>query len=280
MKPKTSHGKSVSSAADDSRPYTMKWRSSSGVEARVITRKPLNFKCRSNATRAALLIIPIAVVFHSSGARADDARLKETLRTLTLRLRSAETERNNLLSDKAQFEQEKKTLTAKVDALTKQAAADKQQLDELTKKSDEQEKQLTDTKESLDKWKAAYDQLSTAAKKVDAERSKFASESIILKRRVDDRERKNLELYKLANEILTRYEKFGLGDALAAREPFTGIARVKLETLVQDYQDRIADNFVKPGTPGAAVATPTPPANKQKPNPASSPSGEKKAPDR
>ena len=225
------------------------------------------------------LALVTVVALLAPKADADDARLKETLRTLTLRLRSAETERNNLLSDNAQFEQEKKTLIAKVDVLTKQAAADKQQLDELTKKSDEQEKQFTDTKESLDKWKAAYDQLSAAAKKVDAERSKFANESIVLKRRVDDRERKNLELYKLANEILIRYEKFGLGDALAAREPFTGIARVKLETLVQDYQDRIADNFVKPGTPGAAVDNP--PANKQKPNPASSPSGEKKkTPDR
>jgi hypothetical protein len=45
-------------------------------------------------------------------ANADDARLKEMLRTLTLRLRSAETERNTLLSDKVQLEQEKKTLSA------------------------------------------------------------------------------------------------------------------------------------------------------------------------
>jgi len=182
----------------------------------------------------------------TANAQADDARLKETLRTLTLRLRSAETERNNLLSEKAEFEQEKKTLAAKVDALTKQAAADKQQLDELTKKSDEQEKELADTQDSLGKWKAAYDQLNTAAKKVESERARFAGESVILKRKLDDRERKNLELFKLGNEILTRYEKFGLGDALAAREPFTGIARAKLETLVQDYQDKLADNFVKP----------------------------------
>src|ERR1700719_5314348 len=208
----------------------------------------------------ALITIPF---LPGPNATADDARLKETLRTLTLRLRSAETERNSLLSDKAQYEQEKKTLTAKVDALTKQAAANKQQLDELTKKSDEQDKELADTKDALGKWKAAHDQLSTAAKKIESERAKFASESVILKRKLDDRERKNLELFKLANEILTRYEKFGLGDAVAAREPFTGIARVKLETLVQDYQDRIADKFVKPGTPGAAVDNP--PANKQKP---------------
>jgi chromosome segregation ATPase len=175
-------------------------------------------------------------------ANADDARLKQVLQTLTGRLRAAETERNNLLSDKAQLEQEKKTLTGKVDALNKQVAADKAQLDTLEAK----QKELDDTKESLAKWKAAYQQIETAAQKSEAERAKLASESIVLKRKVEDRERKNLELYKTANEVLTRYEKFGLGDALTAKEPFTGITRVKLENQVQDYQDKIADQRVKP----------------------------------
>jgi chromosome segregation ATPase len=177
-------------------------------------------------------------------ANADDARLKQMLQTLTGRLRSAETERNTLLSDKAQLEQEKKTLTAKVDALNKQVAEDKAKLDTLEAK----QKELDDTKESLAKWKAAYEQIQTAAQKAEAERAKVASESIILKRKVEDRERKNLELYKTANEVLTRYEKFGLGDSLAAKEPFTGITRVKLENQVQDYQDKIADNRAKPET--------------------------------
>ena len=191
-----------------------------------------------------LILIVIASLFVAH-ARADDARLKQTLQVLTQRLRSAETERNNLLSEKAQFDQEKKALTAKVDGLTKQAAADKEQLDLLTKKTDAQEKELTDTKEALAKWKVAFDQLTTDAKKSESERVRLAGENVLLQRKVEDRERKNLELWRLGNEILTRYEKFGLGDALAAREPFTGISRVKLENLVQDYKDKIDDQRVK-----------------------------------
>ena len=195
-------------------------------------------------TLSRLLTVGIAVSLVTT-ASADDARLKEMLRTLTGRLRSAETERNTLLSDKAQLEQEKKTLSSKVDALNKQVAADKAQLDTLEAK----QKELDDTKESLGKWKAAYEQIQTAVQKSEAERAKLASESIILKRKVEDRERKNLELYKTANEVLTRYEKFGLGEAVSAREPFTGITRVKLQNQVQDYEDKIADNKVKPDEP-------------------------------
>lgn len=187
--------------------------------------------------------VSIAVVsLFVATANADDARLKEMFRTLTLRLRSAETERNTLLGDKVQLEQEKKTLSAKVDALNKQVAEDKAKFDLM----DAKQKELDDTKLSLAKWKTAYEQIQIAAQKSEAERAKLASESIILKRKVEDRERKNLELFKTANEILTRYEKFGLGEALTAKEPFTGITRVKLENQVQDYQDKIADQRVKP----------------------------------
>jgi chromosome segregation ATPase len=195
--------------------------------------------------RSLVVFTVICLLFAGNARAAEDARLKEMLRNLTLRLRSAETERNNLLSDKAQFEQEKKTLTEKVDAMTKQAAADKAQIDTLTSKAGDQEKELLETKESLGKWKTAYEQLVATAQKSEAARVKLAGESIVLKRKLEDRERKNTELFKLGNEILTRYEKFGLGDALAAREPFTGLARVKLENLVQDYQDKIADQKVK-----------------------------------
>jgi uncharacterized lipoprotein YehR (DUF1307 family) len=212
-------------------------------------------------TKTHLLVLTIVVGWLCAApAKADDARLKQMLQTLTGRLRAAETERNTLLSDKAQLEQEKKTLTGKVDALNKQAAEDKVKLEAL----DAKQKELDDTKESLAKWKAAYEQIQTAAQKSEAERAKFASESIILKRKVDDRERKNLELYKTANEILTRYEKFGLGEALSAKEPFTGITRVKLENQVQDYEDKIADQKVKPEEAAKQPAKTEQPARKEK----------------
>lgn len=185
-----------------------------------------------------LLLAPAA-------SRADDDRVKETLRTLTLRVRTAETEEASLQADKAQLEQDKQALVDKTDALTKQADADKATIANLTSKTAEQEAAINQMKDSLAKWKAAYEQINASAQKLKAERDKAVSENIIAQRLVSDRETKNLELYRLANEILTRYEKFGLGDALAAREPFTGITRTKLENLVQDYSDKIADARVR-----------------------------------
>ena len=52
-------------------------------------------------------------------------------------------------------------------------------------------------------------------------------------------------MFRTANEILTRYERFGLGEALAAKEPFVGVTRVKLENLIQEYEDKLVDERIK-----------------------------------
>jgi hypothetical protein len=62
---------------------------------------------------------------------------------------------------------------------------------------------------------------------------------------VADQRTRNAAMFQTANEILTRYERFGLGEALAAKEPFVGVTRVKLENQVQDYEDKLAAERIK-----------------------------------
>lgn len=165
-------------------------------------------------------------------------RMRETLKNTALQLRAAETERATLQASQAELEQKNKTLTAQAEALTKQlAAAEKAAADNTG--------EATRLREALDKWRAAYEQSVEVGRTKEAERGKLAGEVISLKRVVADQKRKNAEMFRIGNEILTRYEKFGLGDALAAKEPFTGIARVKLEHLVQDYSDGLVDQRIK-----------------------------------
>ena len=176
---------------------------------------------------------------------AQDTRTQAAMRNMTARLRAAETERDTLQAAKVQSDLEKKNLTDRLDALTKQATADSEALKIAKAQLTERETENAQMKDLLQKLQQSQTQAVDVAKKVEAERVKLAAEVIELRRKVADREIKNLALYKLANEILHRYERFGLGDALAAKEPFTGVSRVKLENLVQDYQDKIADQLAK-----------------------------------
>ena len=51
---------------------------------------------------------------------------------------------------------------------------------------------------------------------------------------------KNRELADIGEAIIVDYEKMDLGKRVAAREPLTGLYRVKLENKLQEFRDQIA----------------------------------------
>ena len=91
----------------------------------------------------------------------------------------------------------------------------------------------------MENWKSGYQKAAEVARTKEDERAKLAAEIVVFKRTIADRETKNIALFNTANEILTRFENYALGKALGAREPFISTTRVKVENLVQGYQDQI-----------------------------------------
>lgn len=51
--------------------------------------------------------------------------------------------------------------------------------------------------------------------------------------------RKNLELYQANLDLLDRYQAKGVWDAMLQREAVTGLRRVEIENLVEDYRRRL-----------------------------------------
>ena len=213
-------------------------------------------------TALSLLVSPL---YAADAPTPAEAKLRENLRATMLQLRTAESERAALQAAQAEMEEKGKALAEQVATMEKQVAADKEAAEkastELKTKVDERDREIGDLRLSLDKWKVAHQKVTDIANGKEAQRAKVAMEAILLQRKVAEHEVKNTAMFKLGNEILTRYEKFGLGDALASREPFVGITRVKFQNLIQDFGDKLADEKIKPDEKPA----PTPPT---KPAPA------------
>jgi chromosome segregation ATPase len=216
----------------------------------------------------AILSIP-ALHAQDDQAAAAMTKMRQVLRDTMGQLRDAQNQVVTLQAQQAQSDKDKADLQAKVDALSAQlktvsdqAAADKaaadQKIGDLTAKSTDQTGQIARLTDSLKEWKNAYNQTAQLAAITEAARKQYALQAALLQRTVDDRETKNLALYKVANEILTRYEQFGLGEALEAKEPFIGLTRVKLEKLVQDYKDKILDQAVTSGQNISPAPMPAP----------------------
>jgi DNA repair exonuclease SbcCD ATPase subunit len=211
-----------------------------------------------------MLVLAPVVVHADDPAASQEDKMRQVLRETMGQLRDAQNQVVTLQAAQAQSDADKTALQQKVDALSAQlktvsdqatadkAAADKE-LADLQAQVADQKGQIGLLTDGLKQWKAAYAQTAQLAAVNEAARKQYALQAALLQRKVDDREAKNLALYKLGSEILTRYERFGLGEALEAKEPFVGLSRVKLETLVQDYKNKLLDGAVTSGETTASM---------------------------
>ena len=190
---------------------------------------------------AAVLLVP--------ALRAADedptAKFREALKDSMLKLRAAQGE--VATAQAAQYAAEAKVseLTAKSYALTKELANERNtstnMIADLNKKLAERDGSIVELNAALAKWKKSYGEVAKLASKREGQRAQLDAKRIELERKLEDQQHKNIEMYQAGMEILDRYEKFGLGDAILAREPFTATQRVKFQNLVQDLSDKLTD---------------------------------------
>lgn len=202
-----------------------------------------------------LLAFLTAPLLHAAPEADPSVKLREQLKSTLLQLRKIQTDMANAQAAQAAAEAKNKELEAQVAKLTKQneesvkkGNAEKlksdQDLAKLNERLADKDKRILQYDQALNQWKDGYQKAAAVARTKEEERAALASEVVSLKNTVADRERKNIALFNTANEILDRFEKYALGKALSAREPFISTTRVKVENLVQGYQDKVVANRI------------------------------------
>ncbi len=221
-----------------------------------------------------ILVVPFCSLWaDDAGPSSVESRLRAALQQTAQQLRDTQDQLVAAQAAQTQSDQDKTALQAKLDAANTQIAAlAKQDADDkaaAASTADDFNARINDLNTALGTYKSSVaagmkDDKANAqlAAVKEAARAQLAVQTIAMQRSLDDRERENVELYKLGNEILTRYQNFGLGDALAAKEPFIGTSRVKLQTLVQNYRDKLLDHVLTSGHPAAPASLPVAPASK------------------
>lgn len=179
-----------------------------------------------------------------------EQKLREGLRNVTLQLREAQNQTAAAQAAQAESERKIKELEGRLETLNKQAVADRNtsanMISDLKTQLQEQGAVNQAYLVAVAKWKKAYTEVTALAAKKEGERSKLEAKAAKLSQQVEDQKLKNIAMFKMGMEVLDRYEAFGLGDAILAREPFVGTTRVKFQNLVQDYADKLADQRIKP----------------------------------
>jgi hypothetical protein len=213
-----------------------------------------------------LLTAVLAASLPLQGAEKADPvlqKMREALRNSMIQLRDANARLVAAQAAQTEAEDKAKELQGRLDDLLKKSSSEKRTaeaaIQDLQVKVANGDLLNNHLNESLVKWKQGYAKLADYAKATEGKRAEYASKSILLERRLAEAQTKNREVFRLAGEVLDRYAQFGLGTAISAREPFVGITRVKFQNLLQDYQNKLADQTVREGSDAAKPAAPAPP---------------------
>jgi chromosome segregation ATPase len=221
----------------------------------------LPFEAMKRILISALVCLTATALPSFAQAPADPSlKLREQIKSTMLQLRSAQTETANAKAAQAvsdakvkELEESLKKLQASKELLAKQANEDKLKNEETIAKLHntvaDRDSRIGQYQKGLAEWKDGYDKAAAVARKKEEERATLASEAIVLRRTIADRETKNISLFRTSMEILDRFEKYALGKALSAREPFIQSNRVKVESLVEGYKDKVIENRISAPTP-------------------------------
>lgn len=193
---------------------------------------------------AALLLGPVAASAQEDAAAVAFERMREALRTTTLQLRAAQNELATASVQNEALSAENEQLKTRVARLSRESASYKTaaeaNIENLNAQLSDKNAEVARLAASLKQWQDGYAQAAQIARAKERERAELAQTILVMERDQGLLRTQNMELYQLGTEILDRYEDFGLGRAITAREPFTGLSRVRLQTLVQDYRDGLA----------------------------------------
>jgi chromosome segregation ATPase len=203
-------------------------------------------RLRAGAGIVVLIVLALAAPLRAAEeSNGIETKLREALRDTMLKLRDAQGQIATAQAAQIAAEEKIKELTTKNESLTKDLFAERttstNMIAELNTKLTERGTVITSLQAKVEKWKKSYSELTAFAAHKEAERAKYMDKTIKLERQVANQQAKNLEMYKAGMDTLNRYEKFGLGDAILAREPFIGTTKVKFENLIQDQADKLTD---------------------------------------
>jgi chromosome segregation ATPase len=188
-------------------------------------------------TLAFLPLLPAA------GADSDADRLREALRGAIAQQRALEDQRAAMQAKLTEAESARAGLEKQIKA----AKAEVKQVEKAHKEAVEEFNQrLADRDQTLEKWKTAYEEAADVARAKDAERAKFEAQAASFKAAVKSCKAKNVELAKIGRELLQHYEAANFAELAVASEPLSGVRRVEIQNLLQDYADKILDQKVTP----------------------------------
>ncbi|HXP00972.1 MAG TPA: hypothetical protein VN813_10725 [Luteibacter sp.] len=205
-------------------------------------------------TLIAIALLAVLPAAHAQNASLE-SRMRDQLREARTQLQDLQAQQSQWAAEKAALEKERDD--AKKDAETARAASKSvATVSPEASRALAAERQRREAAEaSLQRGKADMDSSAVALRTAEAERARLAKELDATKGQIDACTARNVQMYRVGQEVISAYENIDFGDVMSSRQPFAAKSRVKLETAAQSFGDKLYEQRFDPRS-GQASATP------------------------
>jgi chromosome segregation ATPase len=124
------------------------------------------------------------------------------------------------------------------DALKSRAGGSTAQFAQLTAGKEAAEKSLEQLKQRTAELVARFREMAANLREVETDRAKLQNDLKERSTAFDKCAEDNLGLFEVNSQILDRYEHIGVFTKVGTADPFTKIARTRIENLVDEYRAR------------------------------------------
>jgi chromosome segregation ATPase len=199
--------------------------------------------------------LKIAVIFLTASVASAqeqdaEAKFREALRGTMMQLREAQakTAEMEAASVQAQMEADKakKQVASLQSQMLDERNASANQITELRSAVEQRNERITSCEAQIAKWEKDYAVMVEKARQAEFANAQAKARIATLERTISEQQIKNIEMKQTAEEILDRYAATSLGTSVLAREPFIGVTRAKLQTLMQDLETRVRASTLQP----------------------------------
>ena len=200
--------------------------------------------------RFVLLALPLALGAGAATAQQTDeqnqqaiARAQALLRQLGQEKATLDAELVKLRSENAQLKKGAKLSESALEARAADLESAAREASQLKANLSHREQRLERVTGQLREVVAKYKEKAADLRRTEAERADLQSQLTATQRQLEDAEKKNLALYRINRDILAEFEREGPWDGLLRKEPFSGLKRVDIENLVQEYEHEMGDEL-------------------------------------
>ena len=203
-----------------------------------------------------LLALPAGAETTTRRGGADNSALLQAQAQAQTQIQAAAAERDALQKENAKLKDELDGQKKEITRLRGEKSALQQQVDvrdstvnRFKDANSEAVERIRETQERLDKVVEKYKELVTTLKGLEMEKAKLQDSVNAEAAQLDAYAKHNLALYEINRELLERYRRKGVWDALRQPEPMIGLGQVEMENTVEEYRARLDKERVEQTAP-------------------------------